>query len=1472
MRREPIAIVGRGCVLPGALDPDTFWENIAAGRCSLSPVPEGRWKLPTGQPGAAEPGRRDPAGAGWAEVGGYVEGPGLDSVFDPTGFAADPREIMLLDPLYRWVLHAARQALREAGLEPGRPEPGGLDPAITRRTGLVLGNLSYPTAGLTSFAGQVWRDGQPGAGTDPRDRFCSGLPAQFAARALSLGAGSFALDAACASSLYAVKLGCDRLHDGTADLMLAGAVTCPDNLLIHTGFRALGALSRSGRSRPFHRAADGLVPGEGAVLVALMRLGDATRAGWRILGVIRAIGLSNDGQHGGLLAPAEDGQARAMQLAYDAAGVPPETVALLECHATGTPVGDGVEARSAARIFTASRDVPIGSVKSNVGHLLAAAGGAGLLKVLGAMRAGVRPATLGADDPIAELDGTPLRLLAEPEDWPGPRRAAISAFGFGGTNAHLIVDDWAAPAAPRPAPARTSREPHGQAEPRGQVAIVAVGARVADGADAEDFREAVLFGQQRPGRRSSVGVALDGLRFPPRDLEQAHAQQVLILEAAREAALGIQLPRERTMVIVGMGVDPEVARHVALRRAAVGQVPADQGRAPAIPPLTAAGVLGTMPNLVANRINVQLDLAGPSYTVSAEEVSGLAALDLAARALRAGEADAAVVGAVDLSCEPVHQAALRPLGRDRRPGDAAVAVVLKRLDDAQRHGDRVIAVLDDDPTGQRPPGLVVGDDGAGTITGPDDPVPEGPSWFDPAALFGVAHAAYGLVAVAAAATAVRHQVLPRAGDQGAVRSPGLTVRASVQPLGGPRISVTLRPAGPAEPWAPGPAPSLHVYSGADRVAVLRELATGHESAAGPARLAIMADGGEPLAARTEAARRWLLSAGPRPGGMAYRDAPVSGEVAFVFTNGSAAYPGMGSELALAFPDVAGAFGASAAARPPSAGDAAPQQDAPAGGAAAPPLRPGPSDVLGRIWGAAVLAGHHAGISRGVLGIRPAAAIGYSSGESAALAALGAWTDTHALYADLRASELFVTGLTGEFRAVRQAWQRADVPGDHWVSYLVSATPDRVRAVLAGEPAVHLMAVTAPDACVVGGEAAACDAALRRLGADLFPLDYQIAAHAPELAEVQEEYRRLHLRPTRDVPGIRFYSGATGESYRASADRAADAILAQALGTVDFVRVIERAWADGVRVFIEHGPQGQCTGWIRRILGSRDHVAVALDAAGGQALRQMCLAVAELVAAGVPVDAAAFFGHLRKAAGGKETAGRRPAGRVLIQLPAHPPVLRLPGLPTPTAAMPRAPELRPVLDGYVPAAADTAYPRMEDVAGAVPDPAEPVALDVPALPEMSTRPQRSTGPETAARPGVPGPPGRGTARGQAMAAGDHRAPGFPRPPGRGTCAVPAGAPAGDRRLHRADGGPGRTRLGDGPRTSCAGPRFSVTRPHDRSTDRASTSSKLAPRPKAWPRRARASGGREDLRGARAQIRPAGRPNPPDTAARATAAAR
>ncbi|MGF7234009.1 MAG: beta-ketoacyl synthase N-terminal-like domain-containing protein, partial [Frankia sp.] len=1366
MRCEPIAVVGRACILPGAADPDHFWENIRAGRVSLSRVPEGRWRLPVdlAVDGAAVGGDRT-----WSDVGGYVDGFGqafghaFGHAFSRGGHGgamgesavrsalgthrADGSLELPVDPLFAWTSHGAAAALRESGQE-----------ALRHRTGLVVGNLSFPSTGMADYAEQVWLAAQdaalceelgivPGRRPHAFNRFMSGLPAILAARELGLGLGGFGIDAACASGLYAVKLACDRLHDRSADVMLAGGVSRADDLFIHISFCSLTAMSRSGRSRPFHRDADGLVPAEGAAFFALMRLADAIAADVEIFGVIRGVGLSNDGRGGGSLAPSEDGQVRAMRAAYAAAGVPPESVGLLECHATGTALGDATEVRSTSRIFSAARGLPIGSVKSNIGHLTTAAGAAGLMKILGALRTGIRPATLGVDDPLPELSASPLRLLTDSEDWPGPRRAAVSAFGFGGNKAHLVIDAWtgdggtpAVPSSTRPGSPVVRLEgntaldpvpPTGSAAPApvdpvvvDPVVVVAIGAKVADGQDTHDLCRALMAGNGRAARRGNVEVALDGLCYPPVDLTQAQPQQLLVLQAAREAASTVRLPKDRTMVLIGMGCDPEVARYVARWRVP-GWLPVDAGKTdPGLvdmirdavrPAQTAAGVLGAMPNIVANRINAQLDLTGPGFTVSAEEASGVVALEIALRALRAGEVDAALVGAVDLVDQAVHRAALADLGISCTPGDAAVVLVLKRLADARADQDEIIAVLDDDSVHGGP--LDGGSEVAGSL---QPPTPRAPltvgdidgvasvgEQFDPSAQFGRPHAASGLLSVAVAALAVRHRATPRAGRPAVPALGSRSAEVVVRPLAGPVTRMRLHPGEPAAFLAEA-APALHVYSGGSRAEVVAALAAGRESADGPARLVVLSVDAARHAAQVQAASRWLQAGGRRPAGVVFRERPVVGEVVFVFSGGSMAYPGMGRELMLAFPTLLDEVQARCG-----------PLDQLTGWAYAPDARP--RHALDQVWGAAVLGQVHAGLTRSLLGIRPRASIGYSSGELTALAALGAWPDVAPLTAKGAEADLFAGVAADELEVVRRAWRRLGIAGTAWVSHLIDGPVERVRAALADEPAVHLMVVNAPDSCVIGGESGGCGRVLRRLdGLPTLAVSYDIPAHVPELGDTYEEWLRTYRLPTASIPDVRFYTCSTGSWYHPSTDEAAAAVTRQQLGPIDFAGTVEQAWTDGGRIFIEHGPRTLCSAWIRRTLGAREHLAVALDSVDGRDVEALLRAVAELVAAGVPADTAALNRYLAEA-----WPARRPAGRELV-LPAHPPEFRLPDRRPPhpstatsddTPATPGAPAAD--------AAADPAWAEVRgaEVTGAEvmqPAPAFSLALDL--APERDPAPR------------------------------------------------------------------------------------------------------------------------------------------------------
>ncbi|WP_381560232.1 beta-ketoacyl synthase N-terminal-like domain-containing protein [Streptomyces eurythermus] len=1271
MRFPPIAVVGHGCVLPGALTPSALWDTVVTARTAVSAVPEGRWGV---DPGTLRSTRQPDPDRVRTDVGGFVRD--FDSVFRPRALGWDAWSAARLAPLFRWTVHAVAEALA--------PVPGARH---STRTGLVMGNLTYPTASLATIALRQWQTGNAfpagpdRTGTpDPLNRFCFGQPAVLAGRLLGLGAGTLTLDAACASSLYAVKLACDRLHDGRADVMVAGGASGADSLFIHMGFTALGALSGRGRSLPLDRRADGLVPAEGAAFVTLMRLSDALARDIPVLAVIRGVGCTANGRRGSILAPDQDAQERAMHRAYEQAGLAPERVGLLECHATGTPLGDAVEIRSSSRVFAAARHLAAGSSKANFGHALPAAGAVGLLKVVEALRTGVIPPVTGVEEPSPELSGGPLRLPAEPEDWTGPRVAALSAFGFGGSNAHVVLEGWPPPvsgATPPPAPgpravsdasvpdasdaadgtgAEHAAGPAGGDVPGGaadggaegsadtspdgtgadDVVVVGLGVRLGGGADVTDFARDLAAGRSGAARADRVHLALDKLPFPPTDFIDAHPEQGMLLSACQGAVAGLRLPGDRTLVLVGAEATPDTARYRS--RWQHTSAPAERGKgselASLCEPLTANSVMRHMGAILASQINFALDLTAPGFALSARESSGLEALRLAVRAIRAGESDAAVVGAVAMPDEDVHRSVLSALDQPHTPVNAAVVVVVKSARAARRDGDRVLAVI---PS----PGSAA--DGApARLTVGDVPAASGGrgASVDTAELFGHADCAHGMVSVAIAVVALSRALLPRRGEPAV---PWLGERSAdvvVQPAQSVDTDRLRLHAAPDVPRAQltEPAPRLHVYSGTGTEAVLENARSYREDDRGPARLVVQACGEAQLRDRVEAAVRWLRGVGRRPDGVHYRSRPVGGEVAFVYTGGAAAYHGMGRALLTACPDVAHVLAERCGPLDrlvqwlyePSAG--------------AQPT------AMQLIWAATLMSRLHTAISQDTLGLHPHSVLGYSSGAASALISLGHWRQLRSLVADAMGNPLFNGLLTGPCEAVRAVWRRSGIQGTRWATHLLGAAPDRVRAALRGEPAVHLTAVNSPTCCTIGGESEACQRVLDKLDAAYaFELAYDVVAHAPEVGEVAERWRAFHHRATEPLPRVRFHDCATGRWRYPTAEGIADALTVQATRTVDFAATVEQAWADGVRVFIEHGPKQLCTGWTSEILRGRDHLAVALDGASDHPVRHLFDVTGRLLAAGVPVRHEALTrrftpppSHLARAARTITVAARLPA--------------------------------------------------------------------------------------------------------------------------------------------------------------------------------------------------------------------------------------
>ena len=754
----PIAVVGISGLFPGALDVHALWSNTLALHDATAPVRLERWTAPPALMVRAEP-QPDRA---------YSDRCCLLPEFrlDPAGLDLESTPPETLDPLHHVVLQAARDLLL-----------GDRPPRLNRdRTGVILAAIVLPTESASAVTRELFEPivTEAVAGASARQlpdarallrrqaaARVTGLPAALVARAFGLGGASFTLDAACASSLYAVKLACDELRAGRADAVVTGGVSRPDALFTQVGFSQLRALSPTGRCAPFDRSADGLVVGEGAGLLLLKRLEDALADGDAVLGLVRAAGLSND-LRGNLLAPDSEGQLRAMLAAYQAADWTPGEVDYIECHGAGTPTGDRTELASLEALRAEAGLVraacTIGSVKSMIGHLLTAAGAAGAIRTLLALRHRVLPPTLHFSSPP---DGSPLahgalRVLTEPAEWERcggrPRRAAVSAFGFGGINAHLLLEEWAPEDRPagrrgraRPAQAELplalpARAGTGAPVREHPVAVTGMAIRLgpADGLRhfAAALREADSLIGSRPADRwkgcdgllpglAALGgayidaVAFDAGRFriPPIEIPDILPQHLLMLQVAAEAMQAAKLPlradRPRMGAVIGVDFDFGAtdfhlrwhlaqafpgwarARFPHADPAAVDRWLAHSMDACA-PPLTATRVLGSLGSMVASRIAREFRLGGPSFVASAAAASGLAALEIAARAVRAGELDCALVGAVDFGGD-LRSALLKqnldPDGPPVSPADGAVALVLKRLDRAEADGDPIHAIL-----------------------------------------------------------------------------------------------------------------------------------------------------------------------------------------------------------------------------------------------------------------------------------------------------------------------------------------------------------------------------------------------------------------------------------------------------------------------------------------------------------------------------------------------------------------------------------------------------------------------------------------------------------------------------------------------------------------------------------------------------------------------------------------------------------
>ncbi len=456
--RSPIAVVGMSCLFPGSVNKTGFWRDILAGKDLTADVPASHWLIEDYYD--ADPTVPDKT---YAKRGAFLD----DIPFDPMAFGVPPSIVPQTDTSQLLALIVAKQVLQDASR-------GQFENMDKERMGIVLGVTSGQEL-MGSMASRlqrpIWTKAMREAGL-PESKvteLCERMSSEYTdwgesnfpgllgnvvagrvANRLDLGGFNCVTDAACASSLSALQMAMHSLWLNESDVVIAGGVDTMNDIFMYMCFSKTPALSMTGDCRPFSADGDGTLLGEGLAMMALKRLEDAERDGDPIYSVIRGIGGSSDGKSKSVYAPVSSGQAKAIRRAYETADMDPQTIELLEAHGTGTVAGDAAEFGGLRLVFgdEGPQRIALGSVKSQIGHTKSTAGAAGLFKAVLALHSKVLPPTIKVDSPNPKMDieNSPFYLSTRARPWirgsDHPRRAGVSAFGFGGSNFHVAVEEY----------------------------------------------------------------------------------------------------------------------------------------------------------------------------------------------------------------------------------------------------------------------------------------------------------------------------------------------------------------------------------------------------------------------------------------------------------------------------------------------------------------------------------------------------------------------------------------------------------------------------------------------------------------------------------------------------------------------------------------------------------------------------------------------------------------------------------------------------------------------------------------------------------------------------------------------------------------------------------------------------------------------------------------------------------------------
>lgn len=1205
MLREPIAIIGRSCLFPEVSTPEQFWQVIANSQDRFREVSKER----LGVDPSDIIGSKGTLDKTYSTRCAFLDNhPDLAALRETLPFIDE------LDPYYQWTLWILGRALEDAGLTP----------QMKSRCGLILANLTFALESAQECHENAlikWLDSQISAEVrETRDPMAlyhlhqSARPAEVASSVFGLGLTPFALDAACASSLYAVDLACAALWRREADAMVAMGVNRSEMVALQVGFSQLGAYSQQGQCLPFDENADGLVVGEGGGALVLKLLSRAIQDGDQIYALIRGTGTSCDGQDGGLLAPSHPGQVRALQEAYDSSGVDPKDVRFVECHGTATARGDATEINTLNKIFNVTGrtyKLGIGSVKSNFGHCLSAAGMASMMKMLQAIERREIPVTKFYSAGKGVMQNSDWLELVSPTtalDVQKSLLVGVNGFGFGGTNAHVILQEYRAQEWQNLIPTSQPTLSHQK------IAVVAAEVEAGQWRNWQEIlthlqghQSQVTSSQRWPeGMSGKVSdsqflrdrqIPLGQFRISPREMERLLPQQLMMLELSHQCLTdlaGEEIDRAHCGVLVGLNFAPNITNHTLRFKAtrALNKLFDCTHRQPLneysrnqliqaykdalCEEVNSDDVVGDIPNFPANRINSEFDLQAPSYVVFQEEGSGLKSLQLAMEMIRDGRATSMLVGATDLTLDFKSYLAGDPYKSDLVNLEGGAMVLLEDYETAVRKGHPILAVIDDLSVGvaEKSP------------TQENVLVCESPF----CAALGTLRSAQGLFDLALTCRLMQSGLLFQQGklkpwiedaknkqklslvsDTVLGRKYRLTISAHREPKLHWRNSAQILS---SDNYC------MRFYQGTNHEDLLRKLSENNFSLNNEEdqqfRLCITG----PVAELESLRQRALQTLSQRhtdfedPRGISMRCGSVVDQqsVSFVYPGFGNLYAGMGQSLLNQFSGILGRVQSKTAhAKTLSCIDQlwSPTCDLYA------------LSVFEISFATTFFQCLMTDLVQNFIGIKPAHVLGFSGGEINCLSAMDVW-NIDEYFARACNDRVFSHVAAGEFECL----QRIGVVDPDWGTVLITANEEQTTELISNYANLHLLMVNSPTECMLGGSIAELDQLEQNSEFHTIRIPIPQVYHSSLLEPWRADLLNLWSHPVHAPKGINFYSHARATTYPLTQDSVSEAITNTCLELVRWEPVVRKAHQNGARVFIELGPQASVLRHIRSVLGDQ----------------------------------------------------------------------------------------------------------------------------------------------------------------------------------------------------------------------------------------------------------------------------------------------